>query len=206
MAHTDPPGTTRPPRALHASGWTLSWGRRRRSRSPEQAGLRRLVLIVLGVPALVLGLSAGTAYAYFSTTASGSGNADVGTLQPVVVEQARATFGLLIPGGKAGLTLTLTNPNAFPVTLVGVTETGTATTVTVTPPSTPATACDGANAGVSLSSTVATHLPVTIPAHATHPTGFTLVIATGVVMGLTSPSACQTRAFSIPITVAVQKP
>jgi len=158
----------------------------------------RLVPLLVAVLVLDLGSSAGTAYAYFSASGTGSGHAKVSALQPVVVEQATVAPGFLFPGGKAGLSLKLTNPNHSALKLVGVSEVG--TTVTVTPAT---TSCTGMSAGVSVPSTVASGLTsYTIKPHTTGVT--TLTVATGATMTTASPSVCQTKAFHIKVTVTVR--
>lgn len=163
-----------------------------------RTGALRLVPSLVAALTLALGVLGGTAYAYFSSTGTGSGQASVGKLAPVIVEQASTTPGSLFPGGKAGLSLRVKNPNDRSLTLVGVAEVG--TTVTVTP----ATAsCTGTSAGVSVSGAVASGLSYTLEASTTT-TGVTaLVIPTGAQMSTASPSACQNKSFHIKMTVTV---
>lgn len=171
----------------------------RRGRQVRHRGPLHLVPALLAAVTLLVGLLGGTAYAFLATSGSGSGQGSVGTLTPVVVEQATVTPGLLFPGGKAGLSLEIENPNDRPLTLVGVSEVG--TTVTVTPAT---TGCTGATAGVSVSSAVASGLSDTLKSHATS-TGVTaLTIPTGATMSTTSPSACQSKSFHIKVTVTVR--
>ena len=118
-------------------------------------------------------------------------------MQPVSVEQATVVPGSLFPGEKAGLSLTLDNPNDRALTLVGVTEIGTAASVT------PATAgCPGTS--VSVSPTVASGLHDTLRARTTGTGITTLVVPTGAVMAATAPNACQSKAFHIEVTVRVR--
>lgn len=158
----------------------------------------RLVPVMVAAVTLLLGLLGGTAYAYFTASGSGTGHGSVGTLQPVQVEAASVTPGFLFPGGQAGLSLTLHNPNDRTLTLVGVSEVG---TVIVTPPT---TGCMGANAGVSVSSAIASGLDDSLNASTTTTGVTTLVIPTGVVMGTTSPNACQSKSFHIKVAVKVR--
>lgn len=154
--------------------------------------------LLVGALVLSCGAFAGTAYAYLSASGSGTGQASVASLQPVVVEQASLTPGALFPGQRAGLSLTLKNPNARTLTLVGVSEVGKAVTVT---PAT--TGCTGATAGVSVAPTVASGLSFSLKASTTTTGVTTLTIPTGAAMATSSPSACQTKSFHIKVKVAV---
>jgi hypothetical protein len=148
---------------------------------------------------LFLGLLGGTAYALFTAGGSGTGQASVGRLLPVTVEEATVVPSALFPGGTAGLSLKIKNPNAQSLTLVGVSEVG--TTVTVTPAT---GSCTGATAGVSVSSTVASGLSYSLNASTTTTGVTTLVIPTGAVMSTSSPNACQSKSFHIPVAVTVR--
>ena len=170
----------------------------RSARRRRRAGGTRLVPVLVCALTLALGAFAGTAYAYFSAAGSGTGQASVAALQPVVVEQASVTPGALFPGERAGLSLTVKNPNDRAVTLVGVSEVGTAVTVA---PAT--TGCTSATAGVSVTETAGSGLSDPLKA-STATTGVTtLTIPTGAQMSTTSPNACQNKSFHIKVTVTV---
>lgn len=176
---------------------------RRRSGDPERRvrhlGRLRLLPALVAAMTLFLGLLGGTAYALFTAGGSGTGQASVGRLLPVTVEEATVVPGALFPGGTAGLSLKIKNPNAQSLTLVGVSEVG--TTVTVTPAT---GSCTGATAGVSVSSTVASGLSYSLNASTTTTGVTTLVIPTGAVMSTSSPNACQSKSFHIPVAVTVR--
>ena len=158
----------------------------------------RVVPLLIAALVLSCGAFAGTAYAYLSASGSGTGEASVAALQPVVVEQASVTPGALFPGERAGLSLTLKNPNDRTLTLVGVSEVG---PVTVTPST---AGCTGATAGVSVAPTVASGLSLPLKA-STITTGVTtLAIPTGAAMTTSSASACQTKSFHIEVAVTVR--
>lgn len=161
---------------------------------------KRFVSLLVTALVLNLGLLGGTAYAYFLASGSGTGQASVAALSPVLVEHATVVPGALFPGGTAGLSLKLKNPNAVPLTLVGVSEVG--TTVTVTPATT--IGCTGATAGVSVSAAVASGLSDTLRASTTATGVTTLTIPTGATMSTSSASACQTKSFHIKVTVTVR--
>lgn len=190
-------GGSRRARGAHARGWALGWTRssrvHRAPTAPSGSRFRRVRLTVAAtVAAVALGGFAGSAYAYFTSTGSGSGHASVGTLKAVVVEAATGTpTSKLVPGGTADLTLTLTNPNPFTVTITGIAEFGTSVSVVGT------SSCTSTNAGVSVPTE--TGLTTTL-AHGSH----VVTIATGASMSATSSSACQNASFHVPVTVTVK--
>jgi len=72
------------------------------------------------VAALTLGI-AGAAFAYFTATGSGTGNATTGTATPWTVTAAPAT-GMMFPGGGVStVPFTVTNPNAGALTYTTLT-------------------------------------------------------------------------------------
>lgn len=167
-----------------------------KARSGRLHALRIMPALAAGLM-LVLGLLGGSAYAYLSASASGVGQMAVGKLAPVQVEMATVVPGSLFPGGEAGLSLKIKNPNGQAVTLVGVTEVG--STVTVTPTTGSCTA-----ASVSVSSSVASGLSYTLKASTTTGGVTSLVIPTGAAMATSAPSACQDKAFHIKVAVKVR--
>lgn len=155
---------------------------------------RRSLVVFGAVVALVLGLGGGAAFAYFTSTSSGTGHATVGTVHGVTVVAATGTpNSLLQPGDKADLTLTLDNPNnSFSVTIVTIAQNG---TVTVTG----GNDCTASNADVSVLSL--TTLSVSVPSGTTE----VVHIANAATMGATSASGCQRATFHIPVTITVEK-
>ncbi len=153
---------------------------------------RPLLLVSAGCLVAGLGLGAGTAYAYFTASGSGSGSASVATLTNVTVAVTTGTVtNELLPGGTGAVTLTVSNQNNFPVTLVKVVGNGpvtvdgnhsscTTTDVTFNPPSSLNTTIPG---GAST--------PVTLPNAAS--------------MSAASSPGCQGAQFSVPVTITVQK-
>ena len=149
--------------------------------------------LVLGIStAVLLGLGSGAAFAYWRTTGAGSGSATTGTVQSVTVLAASGTpASLLVPGGSAELLLTISNPNAYAVTLAGITQNG---SLTVSGGS----GCTAANSGVAVAAQ--TGLTVSIPA-ATN----TVVVLAGIQMTAASDSGCQSADFRVPVTLTVHK-
>jgi predicted ribosomally synthesized peptide with SipW-like signal peptide len=87
---------------------------------------RRLLAILISAGCLTAGLGSGVAYAYFTSSGTGSGTASVGTLKDVTLVAAAGTVtSKLIPGSTGDVTLTVKNANAFPVTLTRVDPHGT---------------------------------------------------------------------------------
>ena len=183
--------------AMRASRRTAEAGE---PRARTRLGVLRFTPVMIAAVTLALGVFGGTAYAYFFATGSGTGQVSVGKLIPVTVEQATVGPGsLLFPGGKAGLSLKLKNPNNRTLTLVGVTEeVGTTATVTSTHSGCPGTT-------VSVPTTVASGLSGYTLKASTVTTGVTtLAIPTGAQMSTSSPSDCQGASFHITVTVSVR--
>lgn len=154
---------------------------------------RPAVAVAATVP-LVLGLCAGSAYALWRTSGSGSGTATVGTVRSVTVQAATAAPSTaLTPNSTGDLVLTLDNPNAYSVTITGVTQNGTVA------------ASGGIGActttGVSVPAAVNSGLSVTLASG----TGVTVHIAGGAAMSSASDTGCQGATFQIPVTMTVQR-
>jgi hypothetical protein len=156
--------------------------------------MRRRSLVLLGaVVSLLIGLSGGAAFAYFTSSGSGSGVATVGTPSPVTVLDATGTVtNKLYPGGAGDLLVTLDNPNSYAVAITSIVGSGlvtgsggigtcTNTGVSVTPGLT------GLNISVASGSSV------------------DVVIPGAVSMDSMSDSGCQGATFDVPITLAVHQ-
>jgi hypothetical protein len=61
--------------------------------------------------------SGGTAFAYFSSTGTGSGEAPIGTLTTLEVQHASTGVATLMPGLPGNVRFTVTNPNGVTVSL-----------------------------------------------------------------------------------------
>jgi len=147
-------------------------------------------VMLLAITALLVGLGADTAHAYFGSTGSGTGSASTGTMQTVTVAATTGSPSTpLLPGGTGDVALQVTNPNSFAVTLVSVTGSG------------PITA-DGGHAGCTTTGvtfTDQTGLTINIPA-----SGTTQVdLPSAAAMSTASSAGCQGATFSIPVTIAV---
>jgi hypothetical protein len=150
-------------------------------------------VLVLAAAAAVIGLGAGTAYAYFTSSGSGTGSASTGTMQTVTITATAGTPTTpLLPDSTGDVTLQVDNPNAFAVTLVSVTGSGSIT-------------ADSAHSGCNpsvVTFTPQTGLSISIPASTT---GYQVDLPAAAAMSSSAADACQGATFSIPITIAVQK-
>jgi hypothetical protein len=163
-------------------------------RHRARRGRRRLLVIVVSAGCLAAGALAGAgAYAYFSASGQGPGAASVGSMQTVTVAAATTTPGTpLLPGGSGDVTLEVTNPNDFAVTLVSVTGTGAPITADSGHPGCTTT-------GVTF--TDQTGLATVIPASGTA----TVDLSGAASMSTASSAGCQGATFSIPVTITVQQ-
>jgi hypothetical protein len=149
---------------------------------------------VIAAIALLVGLASGSAYAYWHAAGSGNGSATTGTASAVTVQAvgSGSPTSSLIPGSSADLLVQLNNPNSYPVTIVAVSQTGSAFTVTG------GTGCTSANSGVSVPTVTGLSIAVGTGTQLVH-------IANGTAMSSASASGCQGASFQIPISVTVQK-
>ena len=155
---------------------------------------RRISVVFGAVVALVLGISAGSAYGYFATHGLGTSSVSVGTMQTVTMATAGTPSTPLLPGGTGDVVFSVTNPNNFPVSLVGAAlETGSA----ITPDANHSlcTTTDG-NPAVTLN-VPSGDLPVAIPANTTQ----LINLASAASMDLAATSNCQGATFDIPLAI-----
>jgi hypothetical protein len=149
---------------------------------------RRIALSVV----LIGFLGGGIAYSYWTTQGTGSGNATAGTLQTVKIDTVSfptATAVRLYPGGPTTpVTITVTNPNSFPVTVSSLTY-GAITSENL--------GCSGSNAEVTIDLTGIENS--TISANATQN------LTASASMGVDSASACQGATFSSSFNLGVRK-
>lgn len=164
--------------------------RLRRAVSPRR--WLRMPLVLGAVVALVVGIGAGTAFSFITTSGRGSGTATVRTVQSVTVVEASGTpTHRLYPGATGDLLVKLDNPNSYPVNIVSITGNGTVT------------GTGGVGTCTTTGVTVATG------------TGFPIAVAPGnnvsvvvpkaVSMDTTSDSGCQGATFQVPVTITVHK-
>lgn len=154
----------------------------------------RFAKMIVGlITFLGVGLVGGTAYAYFTSTAHGSGAASVGHVSGLTLMAASGSASSnLSPGGAADLVVTLNNPNSFPVTIVGTAPNGNAVVHAAgigvcTNTGVTAAALSGLNVSVGTGSSVTVH------------------IANGAAMSTSSDSGCQGATFEVPVTLTVEK-
>jgi hypothetical protein len=157
---------------------------------------RRTPIVFGALVALVLGLSAGSAYGFLTTHASGTFFASVGTMKTVTMATAGTPSTPLLPGGTGDVVFSVTNPNNFPVSLVGV---ALETDGTITPDEghSGCATTDG-NPVVTLN-LPSGDLPVAIPAKTTQD----IDLASAASMDAAATSNCQGATFDIPLTITV---
>ncbi|MCU1588668.1 MAG: hypothetical protein JWN31_2161 [Frankiales bacterium] len=154
---------------------------------------RRVAALVVVALLLVLG-SATASYAYFRTNGSGTGTvATAGSASPVTVTTNATVTRLLQPGGTADLIITVTNPNAFAVSITSVTSGGAVTAASGIGSCT----TTGVTAAVP-----AADLPLPVPAHTT---AGRFVLANAVTMSTASESGCQGATFTVPLTITAHQ-
>jgi hypothetical protein len=154
---------------------------------------RRSFLLAGSAAFLLIGLSAGAAYGYFTSSGNGAGSASTGTMQTVTLAATTATPSTpLLPGSTGDVALKVSNPNNFAVTLISVTAASGSITADGNHSSCTST-------GVTF--TGQTGLSTTIPAAST----VTVDLPGAASMSTTSSAGCQGATFSIPVTIAVQK-
>jgi hypothetical protein len=157
----------------------------------------KVVIMAVAVVAFAISAGAGAAFAYFKATGGGSGSANVGSMKPVTISATVGTpTSVLLPGGAADVVFSVTNPNDFPVSLVGVSmKAGGA----ITP--------DGGHAGCTTTDSnpvvtlnvPANDLPVSLPASSTTPVD----LAGAASMDVAATSNCQGASFTVPVVISV---
>jgi hypothetical protein len=158
----------------------------------------KVILMAMAIVAFAISAGAGAAFAYFSATGSGSGSANVGSMKSVTIAATVGTpTSLLLPGGSADVVFSVTNPNAFPVSLATVTlKSG----GTITPDSGHAGCTTTDSKPVVALSVPAADLPVTMPANSTTPVD----LAGAATMDIAATSNCQGASFTVPVVISVQ--
>lgn len=154
--------------------------------------MRRTILLIGAMAALVIGLSGGAAFAYFTSSGSGIGVTSIGSPSAVTVEAATGTVSnQLQPGGSGDLLMTIDNPNSYSLKLISVSQNGSVA-------SSGGNSCTGATSGV----TVPTHsgLAISIPSGTN-----TIVVRNGVSMSSSSASGCQGASFQVPVLITVER-
>jgi hypothetical protein len=146
----------------------------------------RLVLALSAV--VILATAALTLGSWTVGSSAGNGYAKAVTAQNVTLSDASAsTTAQLYPGGIGDLVVKVTNPNAFGVTVTGVTGAGTIT-------SDKGAACN-ASTGVTFTNT--SGLTQAVGAGAT----VTFSLVGKVAMSNASDNSCQGAVFTVPVTL-----
>lgn len=147
---------------------------------------RKLAVVTTMVALTVVGL----VYAAWTTNGTGSGYAKAGTAQALTtVDVSASTTATLYPGGPAGdVTIRISNPNTYPVTVTGVSGSGAIT------PDAGHASCT--TTGVTF--TDQTGLSISVPA-----SGATTQTLSGAAsMSNASVNGCQGATFTIPVTLS----
>jgi hypothetical protein len=153
---------------------------------------RKLVSVLTLVGALAVGAAA---WAYFTSSGSGSAHASTASMSTVTLSATAGTPSTpLYPGGTGDVSLEVNNPNAYAVTLVSVAlKTGGTITADVGHSSCTTTGVTFANQ---------TGISSTIPPGASQ---YQIRLPGAVSMNSSSLSGCQGATFSIPVTITVDK-
>lgn len=140
-----------------------------------------------GIITAVMGSSA--AYAWWSTSASGSGSAPIGNSVSLTNDAtvAASTTSKLYPGGSAAdVVAKVNNPNGFSVKVTGVTF----GTVAVS-------GASGTCTTTGLTFTAPSSLAVTVPANGSA----TITLPAAASMGTTADSGCQNATFTVNLSL-----
>ena len=147
---------------------------------------RKLAVLTTMVALTVVGL----VYAAWTTNGTGSGYAKAGTAQALTtVDVSASTAATLYPGGPAGdVTIRVSNPNSYPVTVTGVAGSGAIT------PDAGHASCT--TTGVTF--TDQTGLTISVPAGG----ATTQTLSGAASMSNASVNGCQGATFTIPVTLS----
>ena len=146
---------------------------------------RKLAVVTTMVALVAVGL----VYAAWTTNGTGSGYAKAGTAQALTtVDVSASTTATLYPGGSGDVSIRISNPNNYPVTVTGVTGSGSIT------PDAGHASCT--TTGVTF--TDQTGLTIAVPA-----SGATTATLSGAAsMSNASVNGCQGATFTIPVTLS----
>jgi hypothetical protein len=152
---------------------------------------RKLAVITVAAALSVVAL----VYAAWTTNGTGSGYAKAGTAQSLsTVDVSASTSATLYPGGPAGdVTIRISNPNPYPVTVTGVSGNGTVT-------------ADSSHSGCTVTGVSfnnQTGLNISVPAKVGSTNGeFETTLSGAASMTNASLNACQGAVFTIPVTIS----
>jgi hypothetical protein len=154
----------------------------------ERKFRRTMTKVIAGTLTTGVILTAGIAFAAWTAGGSGNGYAKAATVGALTtVDASASTTAQLYPGGTGDVKITVSNPNAFPVTVTGVSGSGTIT-------SNAGATCTNAT-GVTFTDTTG----LTDVAAASTTTTITLTNKAS--MSNSSNNACQGAIFTIPVTL-----
>jgi hypothetical protein len=171
----------------------MCWSKAPRGENHEEEAMRfgRKLTKRLTVGSVMVGamLAASVAFAAWTATGSGNGYAKAGTAQALSTADASAsTAATLYPGATGDVTITISNPNSYPVEVTSVTGDGAITSDT-------GPACD-ASTGVTY--TDQTGLSLDVPAGGSQ----TFTLTGAVSMSNASDDSCQGAVFTIPVALS----
>ncbi|MGA2529284.1 MAG: hypothetical protein ABSG36_09010 [Acidimicrobiales bacterium] len=170
---------------------------KRLRRSEGTRHWRRIPIVIGAIVALLLGLGAGSAFAYFTTGGSGTGSSSTGNLLSLSLATAGTPTSPLLPGKSGDVVFTATNPNKFSVSIVTVAlQAG----GSITPDASHLSCTTTDSLPVVTLTVPAGDLPVSIAPKAT----VTIDLANAAAMDLDATSSCQGASFTIPITITAQ--
>jgi hypothetical protein len=152
--------------------------------------LRRRFFTIVMPAAAVVAVTSGVAHALWLDGGSGSGSADAGNMLTVTVAAfigGDSPSSTLYPGGTADVVLRVNNPNAFAVSVVSVTGSG-----TIAPDAGHAAGCT--TTGVTFANQTGVAIAVAPGSSLVH-------LAGAATMSSSSSSGCQGATFSIPVTI-----
>ena len=147
------------------------------------------------VTAMVAFAAVGLVYAAWTTNGTGSAYSKAGTAQALsTVDVSASTTATLYPGGPAGdVTIRVSNPNTYPVTVTGVTDAGSIT----------ADAGHASCTTTGVSFTNQTGLSIAVPAKSGSTNGEAQATLAGAAsMSNASVNGCQGATFTIPVTLS----
>src|SRR4051794_14412466 len=149
--------------------------------------------VAVGVLAATMA-AVGLVYAAWTTNGSGDAYAKAGTAAAIsTVDVSASTTATLYPGVSGDVLIKLDNPNPYPVTVTGVTGSGTI-------------AADSGHSGCTTTGVTFTNqtgLTLTIPAKSGSTDGVLQTSLSGAAsMSNASLNACQGAVFTIPVTIS----
>jgi hypothetical protein len=152
-------------------------------------GKRRLIFAAVTV--MTLGIVS-LGYAAWTSSGNGSGFAKASTAQALSSVTVSAASAGLYPGATSDLTLKLSNPNPYPITITDVTGNG-----TISADSSHATCGQDATHPTGVTYTDQHNLSISVPANGTSQ----VAVTNSVHMSNSSDNSCQGATFTIPVSL-----